>query len=107
LALLAAVGHPQRLRIIAELSGGQVHVSELARRLGLSRPLVYMHLERLEKAGLISGRLELSSDGKAMKYISLEPFELNLTVDTIIAALRADHEAEDQEGHHDVKGAPS
>jgi DNA-binding transcriptional ArsR family regulator len=108
LALLAAVGHPQRLRIIAELSGGQVHVSELARRLGLSRPLVYMHLERLEKAGLISGRLELSSDGKAMKYISLEPFELNLTVDTILAALRADQdEAEEQEGHHDVKGAPS
>jgi predicted transcriptional regulator len=55
-----------------------------------------MHLERLEKAGLISGRLELSSDGKAMKYIRLEPFELNLTVDTILAALREDQtEAQD------------
>jgi DNA-binding transcriptional ArsR family regulator len=114
LALLAAVGHPQRLRIIAELANGQVHVSELARRLGLSRPLVYMHLERLETAGLISGRLELSSDGKAMKYIRLEPFELNLTVDTILAALREDQtDEQDQgtetpdagEGHHDVKGA--
>lgn len=112
MALLAAVGHPQRLRIIAELAGGRVHVSELARRLGLSRPLVYMHLERLEKAGLISGQLELSSDGKAMKYIRLEPFELNLTVDTILAALREDQtEAQGtaapdaEEGHHDVKGA--
>jgi DNA-binding transcriptional ArsR family regulator len=110
LALLAAVGHPQRLRIIAELAGGQVHVSELARRLGLSRPLVYMHLERLETAGLISGKLELSSSGKAMKYIRLEPFELNLTVDTILAALREDQTEEAaapqaEEGHHDVKGA--
>jgi len=29
-----------------ELSGGRVHVSELARRLGISRPLLYMHLNR-------------------------------------------------------------
>lgn len=111
LALLAAVGHPQRLRIIAELAGGQVHVSELARRLGLSRPLVYMHLERLQTAGLVTGHLELSADGKAMKYIRLEPFELSVTVDTIIDALREDQQASDLDdgnetpkGRHDVKG---
>jgi predicted transcriptional regulator len=49
-----------------------------------------MHLERLEKAGLITGRLELASDGKAMKYFELAPFDLRLTVDTVLAALRAD-----------------
>jgi len=38
-----------------------------ARRLGTSRPLLYMHLDRLEKAGLVTGQLELSDDGKAMK----------------------------------------
>ena len=37
------------------------------RRLGTSRPLLYMHLDRLEKAGLVTGQLELSDDGKAMK----------------------------------------
>jgi DNA-binding transcriptional ArsR family regulator len=94
LAVLAAVGHPLRLRVIAELAAGRVHVSELARRLDVSRPLLYMHLERLEKAGLVEGRLELSSDGKAMKYIELTPFELTLTVDTVLAALRADREEE-------------
>jgi DNA-binding transcriptional ArsR family regulator len=47
-----AIAHPLRLQIIAELAGGRVHVSELARRLGMSRPLLYMHLDRLEKAGL-------------------------------------------------------
>jgi DNA-binding transcriptional ArsR family regulator len=88
--VLAAVGHLQRLRIIAELAGGRVHVSELARRLGLSRPLLYMHLERLEKAGLVVGHLELASDGKAMKFFELAPFELRLTVDTILEALQED-----------------
>lgn len=92
LIALAAVGHTQRLRIIAALAGGRVHVSELARRLELSRPLLYMHLDRLEKAGFVTGTLELSSDGKAMKYFELVPFELNLTVETITAALRADDE---------------
>ncbi|GAB2658898.1 hypothetical protein GCM10027271_16990 [Saccharopolyspora gloriosae] len=92
LALLSAIGHTQRLRIIAGLSDGRVHVSELARRLRLSRPLLYMHLERLEGAGLVTGKLELSSDGKAMKYFELVPFELDLTVDTVLAALRADEE---------------
>ena len=66
-----------------------MHVSELARRLGISRPLLYMHLDRLEKAGLIAGQLELSDDGKAMKYFALVPFELRLTADEITAAVRA------------------
>jgi predicted transcriptional regulator len=67
-----------------------VHVSELARRLGLSRPLLYMHLDRLEKAGLVSGSLELSDDGKAMKYFELVPFDLRVTPDAVIDALARD-----------------
>jgi DNA-binding transcriptional ArsR family regulator len=75
--------------VVAELSGGRVHVSELARRLGISRPLLYMHLDRLEKAGLVTGHLELSEDGKAMKYFELAPFELRLTAKEITEAVRA------------------
>ena len=89
LAVLTAVANPLRLRVVAELSGGRVHVSELARRLGISRPLLYMHLDRLEKAGLISGQLELSEDGKAMKYYDLAPFELRLDARAITDAVRA------------------
>lgn len=90
LGVLAAVGHAQRLRILAELAKGRVHVSELARRLGLSRPLLYLHLDRLEKAGLVAGALELSADGKAMKYLELVPFEVRLTIDVIVAAVKND-----------------
>ncbi|HTZ92999.1 MAG TPA: winged helix-turn-helix domain-containing protein [Streptosporangiaceae bacterium] len=89
LAVLTAVANPQRMRVVAELADGRVHVSELARRLGMSRPLLYMHLDRLEKAGLVTGHLELSKDGKAMKYFELAPFELTLTAATITEAVRA------------------
>jgi DNA-binding transcriptional ArsR family regulator len=89
-AMLTAIAHPLRLRIIAELVGGRVHVSELARRLGMSRPLLYMHLDRLEKAGLVSGQLELSDDGKAMKYFELVPFEVRVTAETVVRALAKD-----------------
>jgi len=92
LAMLTAIAHPLRLRIIAELAGGRVHVSELARRLGMSRPLLYMHLDRLEKAGLVTGQLELSDDGKAMKYYELVPFEVRVTPETVLRALSEDDE---------------
>jgi len=94
--MLTAVGHPLRLRVIGELADGRVHVSELARRLGMSRPLLYMHLDRLEKAGLVTGQLELSPDGKAMKFYQLAPFDLRITADTIVDALAA-------RGEHEMK----
>jgi DNA-binding transcriptional ArsR family regulator len=98
ISVLTAIANPLRLRIVAELSDGRVHVSELARRLGISRPLLYMHLDRLEKAGLIVGHLELSDDGKAMKYFALAPFEIRVTAEEITRAVReAAAEAADSE----------
>ena len=98
LAKLGAVGHAQRLRIIAELyrsaqEGKRLHVSELARRLGLSRALLYMHLDRLETAGMVTGQLELSEDGKAMKYVELMPFALTLDAETIAETVARDTES--------------
>jgi len=95
LARLTAVGHPLRLRIIAELAGGRVHLSELARRLAMSRPLLYMHLDRLEKADMVTGQLELSEDGKAVKYFELAPFEFRINAQTVIDALHEDTLHED------------
>ncbi|MFD7338109.1 ArsR/SmtB family transcription factor [Streptomyces violascens] len=92
LAVLAAVGHRQRLRAMAELAGGRLYVSELARRLGMSRPLLYMHLERLEKADLVVSNLELSPDGKALKYFELAPFDLHVNIATIVGAMAQDTE---------------
>lgn len=85
---LAALSNPHRLRILAALSGGRVHVSQLARDVGLSRPLVHVHLQRLEAAGLVTGHLELSKEGKAMKFFEVNPFALSLTPETVVEAAR-------------------
>lgn len=88
--VLAALANPHRLRILAALSRGRgrIHVSLLAREVRLSRPLVHMHLQRLEAAGLVSGHLEVSQDGKAMKFFEVTPFVLRLTPDVVTEAAR-------------------
>jgi predicted transcriptional regulator len=63
-------------------------VSQLARDVGLSRPLVHVHLQRLEAAGLVTGRLELSDEGKAMKFFEVNQFALNLTPESLAEAAR-------------------
>jgi len=85
---LSALANPHRLRILAILAGGRMYVSQLAREIRLSRPLVHMHLQKLEAAGLVIGQLELSEDGKAMKFFEVAPFTLALTPDSIAAAAR-------------------
>lgn len=78
LKVLAALASPHRLRILGLLVGQRIHVSELARQVGLSRPLVHMHLRKLEDAGLLAGQLELSEGGRAMKYYEVAPFAITL-----------------------------
>lgn len=80
---LEALSNPYRLRIIASLKCERKYVSELAREIGISRPLLYLHLQKLEGAGLVSGSLELSNDGKAMKFYELTDFNIQLTPETI------------------------
>jgi DNA-binding transcriptional ArsR family regulator len=86
--MLAALSNPHRLRILAALGAGRVHVSQLARDVGLSRPLVHVHLQRLEAAGLVTGTLELSEEGKAKKFFEVNPFALTLTPETLANATR-------------------
>lgn len=95
--VLAALSNPHRLRILAALVGGRVHVSQLARDVGLSRPLVHVHLQRLEAAGLVTGSLELSDEGKAMKFFALNPFALTLTPDVLAEAARTLSTPEEKE----------
>src|SRR5919109_4673576 len=86
--MLAALANPIRLRIVAKLTEGRDYVSHLAREIGVSRPLLHLHLQRLEAAGLVTGTLELSEDGKAMKYYEVTPFALALTLERVAEAAR-------------------
>ena len=87
LTILASLANPHRLRIIAALqSGGRNYVSQLAREIGISRPLLHLHLQKLEGAGLVTSQLELSQDGKALNYFDVNDFSFLLTPDAIAAA---------------------
>ena len=87
LAMLAALDNPHRLRIVAALAqGGRNYVSQLARDLGISRPLLHLHLQKLEDAGLVRSRLELSADGKALNFFEVTDFQLTLDPAAIAAA---------------------
>ena len=62
---------------------GRNYVSQIARELQISRPLLQIHLRKLEQAGLVSSVLELSDDGKSMKFYEVAPFSWHLTPDFI------------------------
>jgi DNA-binding transcriptional ArsR family regulator len=90
LQVLAALAHPHRLRIIEALqANGPIYVSQLAREIGISRPLVHLHLRKLEEAGLVTSQLGHSSDGKALNYFEMAPFEIALTPSAIAEAARS------------------
>lgn len=84
---LSALGSETRLRAIAELTDGPLHVSELARRVGISRPLLYMHLAKLEECGIVKGDLKLSKAGQTIKEYELVNFSLIINIETIDEAI--------------------
>ena len=88
LKIFSALANPHRLRILAEVAERRNYVSQLARDLNMSRPLLHLHLQKLEGAGLIRGTLELSDDGKAMKYFEATPFSIRLTPELIALVAR-------------------
>ncbi|MGX1914626.1 ArsR/SmtB family transcription factor [Streptomyces phaeochromogenes] len=107
LKVLSALGNPHRLRIVAALLERRNYVSALAREIGMGRPLLHMHLQRLEAAGLIVGTLELSEDGKAMKYFEVAPFCYRLTPHVIAQAATTITEPTDKADRADEADQPA
>ncbi|NUW40992.1 ArsR/SmtB family transcription factor [Nonomuraea rhodomycinica] len=85
--VLATLSNPHRMRVVAALARGRTYVSQLARQLDISRALLQVHLKKLEAAGLVSSQLELSEDGKAMKFYEMKPFSIHLTPESIADAV--------------------
>ncbi|CAN5340471.1 hypothetical protein BH11ACT4_BH11ACT4_24470 [soil metagenome] len=86
---LTAIASPQRMRILSHIVDEPLHVSELARRVQMSRALLYMHLAKLEEAGFVTGHHELTEDGKALKLFQAVPFTTTLDLATLVAAVEA------------------
>src|SRR5689334_3040362 len=85
--MIAALANPHRLRIVAALAAnGRTYVSQLAREIGISRPLLHLHLRKLEEGGLVHSKLELSPDGKALNFFEVTDFAVELTPRAIAEA---------------------
>src|SRR5580692_4173509 len=89
LRVLTTLANPHRLRVVAVLARERNYVSQLARELGISRALLQVHLRKLEAAGLVSSVIEVSDDGKAMKFYEVAPFAIQLTPKTIMDAAQS------------------
>ncbi len=88
LRVLATLANPHRLRVVAALAKERNYVSQMARELDISRALLQVHLRKLEAAGLVSAAIEVSEDGKAIKFYDVTPFALRLTPETVMVAAR-------------------
>jgi predicted transcriptional regulator len=89
LEVLGTLANPHRLRVVSALADEPNYVSRLARELGISRALLQVHLRKLEAAGLVRAHIEVSEDGKAMKFYEVAPFAFHLTPQTIMTATRS------------------
>jgi DNA-binding transcriptional ArsR family regulator len=86
LEVLQALSNPHRLRVLNVLVDGRNYVSQIARQLQISRPLLQIHLRKLERAGLVSSVLELTEGGRSVKFYEVTPFSLLLTPKLIARA---------------------
>ena len=82
--LLDALGNEHGLTIMAVLANGECYVSELAKNVGISRPLLYLHLRKLENAGLVESELRhFEEPPYTKKYFRAKDFELKLSLSRI------------------------
>lgn len=83
-ALGEALGNPVRVRILKLLCQKEWYVYELAKELGISRQLLYLHLKKLEKADLVESELRLEPDDpRAKKYYRAKQFRVVIDNETI------------------------
>jgi len=85
--LFKALSSNSRIRIIKLLSKKEFHLSEIARRLNISKPVVSRHIKILEKAGLVKrkvvGNVHIFSSNIEILEKAFEPFidQYNLKIE--------------------------
>ncbi len=82
--LLDALGNEHSLNIMSILANGECFVSELAKMVGISRPLLYLHLKKLENAGLVESEIRhFEEPPYTKKFYRAKNFELTLSLNRI------------------------
>lgn len=82
--ILDALGNEHSLKIMGILASGECFVSELAKMVGISRPLLYLHLKKLENAGLVESEIRhFEEPPYTKKFYKAKNFELKLSLNSI------------------------
>ncbi len=82
--ILNALGNENSLTIMAILASSERYVSELAKEVGISRPLLYLHLKKLENAGLVESEIRhFEEPPYTKKFYKAKNFELILSLNKI------------------------
>lgn len=82
--ILDALGNEHSLKIMSFLASGECFVSELAKMVGISRPLLYLHLKKLENAGLVESEIRhFEEPPYTKKFYRAKDFELRLSLNKI------------------------
>ncbi len=63
LSILKALASETRLKIIELLGKGPLNVNEIANRLNIPQPGITMHIQKLEKVGLVTSEYKVASQG--------------------------------------------
>ncbi|MFQ5705758.1 MAG: ArsR/SmtB family transcription factor [Gemmatimonadales bacterium] len=63
------LGHPERLKILEVLEGGEATVSDIQNQLGISQPIVSQHLAKMRGYGIVAAE----RDGVHVYYRVVEP----------------------------------
>ena len=83
-AILDALGNEHSLTIISILADGERYGSELAKEVGISRPLLYLHLKKLENVGLVESEIRhFEEPPYTKKFYKAKNFELTLSLNKI------------------------
>jgi len=82
--VLDSLGNEHSLKVMAVLASGECFVSELAKMVGISRPLLYLHLKKLENAGLVESEIRhFDEPPYTKKFYKAKNFELKLSLNSI------------------------
>jgi len=94
----SALGHPIRIKILRILSKGDKFVSELAKEMGISRPLLYLHLNKLEKAGLVETYVEhFQEPPYVKKFVRIKKVLIKFNLPNLELELKSLKESEKNE----------
>jgi DNA-binding transcriptional ArsR family regulator len=79
---LKALSHPTALKIVTLLAkeSNDMYLNQIAKSLGINRALAKIHLNKLERGGIVKSRVVLvEGEALALRYYKLEDFDIHVS----------------------------